>query len=109
MSRTASPAVSRSVPPAAYRTVAYRGHTFTVPADWQVVDLTADPAACVRFDRHAVYLGTPGERQDCPARATGRTESLWVRPATAERAAVTEDRTARLFHATASAEGIAVT
>ncbi|MFD8610856.1 glycoside hydrolase domain-containing protein [Streptomyces sp. NPDC059631] len=108
-SRTAPPAVPRSVPPTAYRTVAYRGHTFTVPADWQVVDLTADPAACVRFDRHAVYLGTPGERQDCPARATGRTESLWVRPATAERAAVTENRTARLFHATASAEGIAVT
>lgn len=93
----------------ATRTVTYRGHTFTVPADWQVVELGKDPAACVRFDRHAVYLGEPGERQDCPARATGRTEALWVRPAAATRASVTEDRTSRVFRATATNEGIAVT
>ncbi|WP_078884376.1 glycoside hydrolase domain-containing protein [Streptomyces sp. NRRL S-340] len=93
----------------ATRNVAYRGHTFTVPADWQVVDLTADPTACVRFDRHAVYLGDPAGNQDCPARVTGRTEALWVRPATTTKAAVTENRTAHLFHATAAAEGIAVT
>lgn len=93
----------------ATRNVAYRGHTFTVPADWQVVDLTADPTACVRFDRHAVYLGDPAGNQDCPARVTGRTEALWVRPATTVKAAVTENRTAHLFHATAAAEGIAVT
>lgn len=90
------------------KTVTYRGHTFTVPAGWPVVDLAAHPTACVRFDRHAVYLGTPGERQDCPARATGRAESLWVRPAAAPaKSAVTENRTARIYRATA--DGIAVT
>ncbi|MFB7596283.1 glycoside hydrolase domain-containing protein [Streptomyces sp. NPDC056160] len=93
----------------ATRTVAYRGHTFTVPAGWEVVDLAAHPSACVRFDRHAVYLGDPGGDQDCPARVAGSTEALWVRPATAAKAAVTENRTAHLFHATAAAEGIAVT
>ncbi|MFJ3333494.1 glycoside hydrolase domain-containing protein [Streptomyces sp. NPDC086766] len=90
------------------RTVTYRGHTFTVPAAWPVIDLAEHPTACVRFDRHAVYLGTPGERQDCPARALGRTESLWVQPAAAgTKSAVTENRTARLYRATA--DQIAVT
>ncbi|MGV9254029.1 glycoside hydrolase domain-containing protein [Streptomyces sp. NPDC003697] len=112
---TACAAVGAGLPAAARasagdtRTVVYRGHTFTVPADWAVVDLTRHPAACVRFDRHAVYLGTPGERQDCPTRLTGRTEALWVQPGstTAKTAAVTENRTARVYRATA--EGIAVT
>ncbi|PZG90434.1 hypothetical protein C1I97_30505 [Streptomyces sp. NTH33] len=104
-----SPAAARTASDDATRTVGYRGHTFTVPADWQVVDLGKDPAACVRFDRHAVYLGEPGERQDCPARATGRTEALWVQPAAATKASVTEDRTSRVFRATAANEGIAVT
>lgn len=87
----------------------YRGHTFTVPAGWQIVDLEKDPAACIRFDRHAVYLGEPGEQQGCPARAAGRTEALWVRPAVATKASVTEDRTSRVFRATATDEGIEVT
>ncbi|NED71952.1 hypothetical protein G3I51_06275, partial [Streptomyces sp. SID9944] len=100
------PAVSLTRPAAsaasddAGKTVSYRGHTFTVPADWPVVDLTAHPTACVRFDRHAVYLGDPGEQQDCPARVVGRTEALWLRPATATKAAVTENPTAREFRAT---------
>ncbi|MFI2639701.1 glycoside hydrolase domain-containing protein [Streptomyces sp. NPDC018610] len=91
------------------KTVAYRGHTFTVPAGWPVVDLARNPTACVRFDRHAVYLGDAGGQQDCPARVTGRTEALWLRPATAVKAAVTENPTAREFRATAPSEGIAVT
>ncbi|MFI1163857.1 glycoside hydrolase domain-containing protein [Streptomyces sp. NPDC020801] len=103
-----APATAAPSPDHGTRTVDYRGHTFTVPADWQVVDLERDPTACVRFDRHAVYLGTPGERQDCPARATGRTESLWVQPATTPtKSAVTENRTAQVYRA--SADGIAVT
>ncbi|MEU7055771.1 glycoside hydrolase domain-containing protein [Streptomyces sp. NPDC046197] len=102
-----SPATARTATDAGDRTVVYRGHTFTVPADWEVVDLAADPTACVRFDRHAVYLGTPGERQDCPARVVGRTESLWLQPGTATKSAVTENRTDRVYRATAS--GIAVT
>ncbi|MER6398023.1 DUF1906 domain-containing protein [Kitasatospora sp. NPDC001603] len=51
-----------------------------MPADWPVIDLTADPTACVRFDQHAVYLGTPGTRQDCPAHLVGRTEALLLEP-----------------------------
>ncbi|MFB6894556.1 DUF1906 domain-containing protein [Kitasatospora sp. NPDC056327] len=51
-----------------------------MPESWQVVDLTADPTSCVRFDRHAVYLGTPGSEQNCPAGLTGRTEALLVQP-----------------------------
>ncbi|MGW5123096.1 glycoside hydrolase domain-containing protein [Streptomyces sp. NPDC004069] len=98
-------------PPAddATKTVTYRGHTFTVPAGWPVVDLDQEPTACVRFDRHAVYLGTPGEQQDCPARAVGRTEALWVQPAVATKASVTEEPTARVYRATATNEGISVT
>ncbi|MDF3297131.1 glycoside hydrolase domain-containing protein [Streptomyces tropicalis] len=90
------------------KTVEYRGHTFTVPADWQVVDLDENPSACVRFDRHAVYLGTPGDQQDCPARIVGRTESLWAQPAaTGTKSSVTENRAARVYRATG--DGIAVT
>jgi hypothetical protein len=89
--------------------VAYRGHAFTVPASWQVVDLERHPDACVRFDQHAVYLGTPGTRQNCPARARGRTEALLIQPTPAPVAAsaVTENRTTRTYRATA--DRIAVT
>jgi hypothetical protein len=63
------------------RRVKYLGHTFTVPKGWQVVDLAADPHACVRFDRHVLYLGRPSVDQNCPARAVGRTEAVLVQPA----------------------------
>ncbi|MCG6500019.1 glycoside hydrolase domain-containing protein [Kitasatospora sp. A2-31] len=63
------------------KAVTYLGHRFTVPADWPVIDLAADPSACVRFNRHAVYLGTPGEGTTCAAEGTGRTEALLVEPA----------------------------
>ncbi|MFD4661698.1 DUF1906 domain-containing protein, partial [Kitasatospora sp. NPDC058444] len=62
------------------KSVSYQGHQFDVPKSWPVVDLAADPTACVRFDRHAVYLGTPGENQACPSGLVGRTESLLVQP-----------------------------
>jgi Domain of unknown function (DUF1906) len=35
---------------------------------------------CVRFNRHAVYLGTPTSDQRCPAHAVGRTEALLLEP-----------------------------
>jgi hypothetical protein len=34
----------------------------------------------VRFNRHAVYLGTPGSDQNCPQQAAGRTEAILVSP-----------------------------
>ena len=51
-----------------------------MPAGWAVVDLTANPSACVRFDVHAVYLGRPGDQQSCPSHVSGRTEAVLVEP-----------------------------
>ncbi|MFG1955245.1 glycoside hydrolase domain-containing protein [Micromonospora sp. NPDC048830] len=51
-----------------------------VPADWQVVDLSTDPHACVRFDRPAVYLGRPGDEPWCPTDPVGRTAGLIIEP-----------------------------
>jgi hypothetical protein len=45
--------------------VTYLGHTFNLPSGWTVVDLGRDPNACVRFDVHAIYLGTPSLAQKC--------------------------------------------
>jgi Domain of unknown function (DUF1906) len=62
------------------RSVTYRGVRVPVPAGWTVVDLDENPSACVRYDRHAVYLGHPGPQPDCPARVVGRTEAVQVQP-----------------------------
>jgi hypothetical protein len=63
------------------KTVTYLGRDFAVPSSWRVVDLTAHPTACVRFDVHAVYLGQPGAEQQCPARGAGRhTGALLIQP-----------------------------
>ncbi|WP_406478831.1 glycoside hydrolase domain-containing protein [Streptomyces sp. NBC_01615] len=97
--------------------VGYRGHVFTVPASWQVVDLERNPDACVRFDRHAVYLGTPGARQNCPARVRGRTEALLIQPAAessvtaagsphAGTGSVTENPTAGTYRITAGSVSV---
>ena len=67
---------------AAARTVSYRGYAVKVPAGWPVFRLTADSHTCVRFDRHAIYLGTPGLAQRCPTDALGRTEAILVAPQT---------------------------
>jgi len=62
------------------RTVRYLGSTFTVPRGWRVIELAAHPRQCVRFDRHVLYLGTPGRVQDCPAGLVGTTEAMLVQP-----------------------------
>jgi hypothetical protein len=61
--------------------VSYLGYTFRVPANWPVINLARHPRTCVRFDRHAVYLGAPGSSQACPAAALGTTEALLIQPA----------------------------
>jgi hypothetical protein len=79
----AAPTVGRAragTTPAATRTVTYSGYRVRVPASWPVYDLAADPSQCVLFNRHAVYLGTPGGDQRCPARAFGRTQALLIQP-----------------------------
>jgi hypothetical protein len=81
--------------PSGNQAVRYRGLTFSVPADWPVYDLASDPTRCVRFDVHAVYLGTPGADQNCPAHLVGKTESVLVEPIDAQSA----DRAARATEA----------
>jgi Domain of unknown function (DUF1906) len=65
----------------ATRLVTYHGYQIRVPSSWPVYNLASDPTRCVLFNRHAVYLGTPGANQRCPARAYGRTEAVLVQPA----------------------------
>ena len=64
------------------KTVSYRGYQVTVPADWPVVDLTADPTACVRLDQPAVYLGRSTSQAKCPAHLVGRSSGLILEPLT---------------------------
>jgi hypothetical protein len=71
--------------------VQYHGYQVQVPGSWPVYDLAADPSQCVLFNTHAVYLGTPGSAQDCPAAALGHTESLLIQavsPASAPSSAI---------------------
>ena len=53
--------------PGGSKLVRFGGYTVSVPAGWPVYSLAADPSRCVRFGRHAVYLGQPGLSQRCPA------------------------------------------
>jgi Rv2525c-like, glycoside hydrolase-like domain len=63
---------------ASTKTVRYHGFRLVVPAGWPVYHLQAGGSQCVRFDRHAVYLGQPSSRQQCPAAPAGRTEAILV-------------------------------
>ncbi|SDN64223.1 hypothetical protein [Allokutzneria albata] len=74
--------------------VAYRGYEIDVPASWEVIDLDRAPGTCVRFDKHAVYLGHPRPNPECPARQTDRTEALVLEPV--ENAKPTTDVVTRL-------------
>lgn len=91
----------------AARVITYRGHHFTVPASWPVIRLAAHPGTCVRFNRHAVYLGTPAANQHCPSEEMGRTGALLVQPTRARRRATTQSAVDHEIIATAP--GIAVT
>lgn len=65
---------------AALRTVRYRGYVVRIPRSWPVFNLARDPATCVRFNRHALYLGVPSPTERCPAKAVGRTEAILIAP-----------------------------
>ena len=66
--------------PAAARTVHFGDRTVAVPSGWPVYRLAEHPRMCVRFDRRAVYLGTPGANQRCPSGAIGRQRAILVEP-----------------------------
>ncbi|GIG91167.1 glycoside hydrolase domain-containing protein [Plantactinospora endophytica] len=76
--RAGLPAVPAA--PEGSRTVSYQGYRVAVPQNWPVVDLAAEPHACLRFDRPAVYLGRPGNQSACPSRLVGRTAGLHIEP-----------------------------
>ncbi len=85
-----APASARAVTASAApggRVITYHGYQVTVPASWPVYDLAADPSRCVLFNKNAVYLGTPGTSQSCPARAYGRAGAILIQPATSGAAA----------------------
>ncbi|HEY2640347.1 MAG TPA: glycoside hydrolase domain-containing protein [Streptosporangiaceae bacterium] len=63
-----------------FKPITYRGYMFKVPAAWPVLNLARHPGTCVRFDRHAVYLGTPGANEHCPSWLLGSTEALVIQP-----------------------------
>jgi Domain of unknown function (DUF1906) len=102
----ASDASARSAP--GLKQVSYLGYTFTIPGSWPVINDAAHPRGCVRFDRHAVYLGTPGVNQDCPSWLFGTTETLLIQPGPASSATrSTENPIAR--QVTVAAAGISLT
>ncbi len=68
-------------------TIHFQGRDVAVPAGWPVYRLAERPRMCVRLDRRAVYLGTPGAAQRCPASAIGRRRAILVDPGSGARAA----------------------
>ncbi|MCY7373635.1 MAG: DUF1906 domain-containing protein [Spirochaetaceae bacterium] len=69
-------APTSSAAPGGSKTVTFSGVSVSVPTSWPVVRL-AGRAGCVRFDRHAVYLGDP-TRSTCPPHLVGRTRAVHV-------------------------------
>ena len=104
-----SPAALAVPPPSALKTVTYLGYEFAVPASWPVIDTARTSTTCVRFDRHAIYLGDPGQNQDCPSGLLGTTEAILVQPAAApvSAASAAEDQASRRI--TVVSPGIEVT
>jgi Domain of unknown function (DUF1906) len=74
-------------PTRALQTVRYHGVSVRVPRPWPVFDLARHPQTCVRFNRHAVYFGTPGRQERCPAHAVGRTDAILISPLRATKGA----------------------
>ena len=103
-----SPALAAGSP-GALKTVTYLGYRFAVPAGWPVVRTTRASTACVRFNRHAIYLGDPGRNQHCPSGLLGATEAILVQPAAGPvpGGSAAEDRVARRI--TVVSPGIEVT
>jgi hypothetical protein len=72
---------TRAAGGSAVKQVAFLGYKFQVPRSWPVIDLATHQRTCVRFDRTALYLGTPGRNENCPASGAGRpTGSVLVQP-----------------------------
>jgi hypothetical protein len=92
----------------AVKTVRYLGYSFEVPASWPVLRLRGHRSTCVRFDLHAVYLGSPGANQDCPSWLLGATEAMLIQPGSRSAARSSSENPVS-DEITAQAPGIAVT
>jgi hypothetical protein len=77
-----SAAPSASTTGSSTKTVTFRDVSVRVPSSWPVVRL-AGKAGCVRFDRHAVYVGDPA-RITCPPHLVGRTQAVHLTTAGAQ-------------------------
>ncbi|MBM7787898.1 glycoside hydrolase domain-containing protein [Tenggerimyces flavus] len=73
-------------PAAETKLVTYRGYQVSVPSSWPVIEL-AKQKVCVRFDKSAVYLGTPRYQETCPAHLAGSDAGLLIEPLTTVSAA----------------------
>ena len=71
---------------AAAQTIHFQGQKVGAPRSWPVYRLSERPRMCVRLDRRAVYLGTPGANQRCPADVMGRQRAILVEGRHAARA-----------------------
>ncbi|MEV7728438.1 DUF1906 domain-containing protein [Streptomyces sp. NPDC087917] len=80
--RAPAPAPAVLARATAARAVDYRGLRLALPADWRVVDLDRNPAACLRLDRPTLYLGHAGSQSECAGRAvaTRRADTLHLEP-----------------------------
>jgi hypothetical protein len=88
--------------PAGTKPVSYLGYHFDIPAAWPVIRLGPGSSTCVKFDRHVVYLGTPGSNENCPSWLLGATEAMVVQPGpAAARSSSVEDPVSREITVTA--------
>jgi len=76
--RAATLTASVRLVPSGMKPLEYGGYELSVPSSWPVYRLAEDPTRCVRYDVHAIYLGTPGPDQECPAGLVGRTETVSI-------------------------------
>jgi Domain of unknown function (DUF1906) len=79
------PAIASGVAAAAvahpgHQRVTYLGYSFEIPHGWPVINLGHHRATCVRFDHHAVYLGSVPRNQGCPSLVVGTTEAVLIQP-----------------------------
>lgn len=105
---TTSPA---AVPAGGARTVSFHGYQVVVPRQWKVVDFTARPHACLRFDQPSLYLGHAGDQGACPAHLIGGAPGLQVEvldarsAAQATRSTLTASRTGEVLPAQLPSRG----
>jgi hypothetical protein len=72
-----APAAASGSSSSASRVVRFAGLSLTVPRSWPVRRFEPGSAGCVRFDRHAVYLGRP-DRSTCPTHLVGTVTAVQV-------------------------------